>query len=420
MHPNNCVGVVAYEADYAATWGRKCRDLLAEYGDEVFGVQVDPSSRAADRWDILGRKDSFKTAGIGGPIMGRGFNLLIIDDPIKNAEEAMSATILQKHWDWFVSTAENRLEPGASIVVIMHRWHSLDLIGRIKSKFKEIGKPVVDFRLPGLAEADDPLGRQEGQALWPQRYNVEKLEQKRALNPFWFAALYQGRPVPMGGALFKSEWFNRKFDWITEAGPGFEGLIVRETGQRYMHGRIRRIMVVDPSLGGKGSDKCSIGIYGLSDDNKRCFVLFSVSERVPVEDIVPRLDRLARAWKVDVCLMEANGFQVMLAKSARDKLPCQVREIDPQGKSKVVRATNALELACAGDLLTPDASSSPWLTDWMTEHCEWSGQDGDIDDQCDCTSYACIELRSRDRNTSREGPTSGKTKAGWNGWAPRR
>ncbi|MFH1268597.1 MAG: terminase family protein, partial [Planctomycetota bacterium] len=128
--PERRVILVGYEADFAANWGYKAREVLAQCG-QLFGVRVVRTRSAAHRWDLEGREGGMTTAGVGGPITGKGAHLLIIDDPVKNDEEARSATRRQKQWEWWQSVASTRLRPGGLVMLIQTRWHRDDLSGRI-------------------------------------------------------------------------------------------------------------------------------------------------------------------------------------------------------------------------------------------------------------------------------------------------
>lgn len=215
--PTKNVGVASYEADFSATWGRKAREVLESRGPEVFGVQVDQTTRAASHWRVKEIKrgrpvyGSMITAGLGGPLTGRGLHLLIIDDPIKTAVEAQSKKARQKVWDWYTSTAATRLEPGGKVIVIMTRWHEDDLAGRLLKEMRdETGRKFRYFNFPALAENNDPLGRKPGEALWPQRYNREYLEkEKQAAGPYVWNALYQGHPAAQKGGIFDPDDFIR-------------------------------------------------------------------------------------------------------------------------------------------------------------------------------------------------------------------
>jgi predicted phage terminase large subunit-like protein len=205
--PDRRVILASYEADFAAGWGRKVRDLLQEHGPGVFGVSVRRDSTAANRWGVEGRPGGMDTAGVGGPITGKGADLLVIDDPVKNAEEAASPTFRAKTWDWYASTAYTRLEPGGAVVLIQTRWHADDLAGRILAGADSGGEPWDVLNLPALAEDADPLGRAPGEALWPERFDTARLgDIRRTIGEHYFAALYQQRPTPREGGFFRRSW----------------------------------------------------------------------------------------------------------------------------------------------------------------------------------------------------------------------
>jgi len=150
--------------------------------------------------------------GRGGSITGRGADILIIDDPIKDAEEAMSPTLRQKLWDWFTQVAMTRLMTKFAAVVVVHtRWHEDDLIGRITDPSNpcysedEAAKWKI-INLPAISLDDDPLGRQPGEALWPERFDLDFLNAAKTLDPRGFSALYQQRPTPDDGDLFRADW----------------------------------------------------------------------------------------------------------------------------------------------------------------------------------------------------------------------
>lgn len=212
-HPENRVILCSYEAGFAAKWGGEARDILSEHG-QLFGVRVSDETSARDDWRLDGREGGMVTAGAGGPITGRGANLLIIDDPVKNARDANSPTVRQAVWDWWQSTALTRLEPDASVLIIQTRWHKHDLAGRLLTEDPDEVDEADDERwevlnLPALAEsAGDELGRKPGDALWPQRWPAERLMRRmRRLGSYVWGALYQQRPTDPEGNYFKRSWF---------------------------------------------------------------------------------------------------------------------------------------------------------------------------------------------------------------------
>jgi predicted phage terminase large subunit-like protein len=209
--PDRRVILASYESDFAAQWGRRAKSVILEFGDKVFSqkIRIDPESSASSRWDIYKRRGGMQTSGIGGPLTGKGAHLAIVDDPVKNHEEAASRVVRDSQWEWFKSTFYTRLEPGGAIIIIMTRWHEDDLGGRIIQDMRDGGEKWEILSLPAIAESNnDPLGRKIGDPLWPARYPSDKLEEiRRTLGSYWFAGLYQQRPAPLEGGMFKRDWF---------------------------------------------------------------------------------------------------------------------------------------------------------------------------------------------------------------------
>lgn len=196
--PHLRVIVGAYNQMLANSFNRKARKIATE--------RFSLSDRVAvEDWQTP-QGGGIRAAGVGAGVTGRGADLVIIDDPVKNREEAESPTYRDRVWDWYTDDLYTRLEPGASMILIMTRWHEDDLAGRILASERAGDWTIVN--LPALAEANDPLGRSEGAALCPERYDEAALDSiKEVLGSRSFAALYQQRPQPAEGALFKREWF---------------------------------------------------------------------------------------------------------------------------------------------------------------------------------------------------------------------
>lgn len=213
-NPDKRVILCSYEADFAAGWGQKVRDLIQEY-NYIYGVSINDGSAARNRWDLAGNSGGMVTAGVGGPITGKGASILIIDDPVKNAEQANSPTYREKAKDWYRSTAYTRLEPNGAVVVIQTRWHEDDLGGWLLSESDE------DWDVLSL-----PAINEEGEPLWPDRFNLERLlEIKKELGSYWFSAMYQQNPQPTEGGLLKRNWI-RYYDKL----PGSASNHVTYTG----------------------------------------------------------------------------------------------------------------------------------------------------------------------------------------------
>ena len=201
--PEDNVIVTSYGQELADEWGRLARDTMEEYGGPVFGLTVSDDTSARKRWVVEGHRGGFRAAGIGSGITGRGADLLIIDDPVKNETEAFSATIHQRNIEWWASTASTRLEPNGVVILMMTRWHPNDLAGFLLGE----DEPWEVLSLPALASGDDELGRAEGEALWPARYDEGALEvirqrNQRILGGYYWNAMYQQKPELPEGLLF--------------------------------------------------------------------------------------------------------------------------------------------------------------------------------------------------------------------------
>jgi predicted phage terminase large subunit-like protein len=208
MWPDKKVILSTYEANFAATWGRRVRNIIKQDGHRV-GVFLAEDATASNNWETQ-QGGGMMTAGIGGPITGKGFHLGLIDDAHKNWQEAQSSTIRNMIKDWFDSTFYTRAEPGATIVVLMTRWHEDDLIGYLMREKRDDG--WVHVRIPAIAEdwngEEDVLGRQVGEALCPERYDITALNRIKAnMTPMMWNALFQQRPAPMEGSIFlRKNW----------------------------------------------------------------------------------------------------------------------------------------------------------------------------------------------------------------------
>lgn len=206
-HPEIELVVASYNADKAREFGYEVRDIVrsSEYQALFPGVGLKEDSRAADRWNTEAG-GSFRAVGIGTALTGRGADVLLIDDPIKDDEEADSELRRERIWSWYSSVAYTRLSPGGRVVVIQTRWHEDDLTGRLLAEQGKGGDKWTILELPAILSS--------GEALWPERYPLEHLERiKRVTLPRHWSALYQQRPSPEEGAYYKRDWF-RYYDEV--------------------------------------------------------------------------------------------------------------------------------------------------------------------------------------------------------------
>lgn len=212
LHPEKSLIFGTYNNTFAEDIGRAVRtNIKSSQHQQTFPDHVlKEGSASASR---LETSDGGILAfvGRGGTVTGRGGHGIVIDDPIKDREEADSPAIRNKLWEWFTQVIATRLMTADSfIMIIQTRWHEDDLVGRLTDPRNPYYDPaeakkwtVID--LPSLADENDPMGRKKGEALWPERFPVEFLEGQRTLDPRGFQALYQGKPSSETGTFFLAE-----------------------------------------------------------------------------------------------------------------------------------------------------------------------------------------------------------------------
>lgn len=212
-YPERWVAITSYAAELAFTLSRNARDNY-ENGGGTIG-----DTFAVKHWET-GQGGGLWATGVGGPATGKGFHFGIIDDPLKNSEEAGSETIREKQKDWYRSTFSTREEPGGAVIIVLTRWHEDDLAGwLLNSEGGDDDEPerwhIVS--MPAIAEESpkfpatctvEPDERNDGEPLCPERYPLEKLRKiSRRIGAYFWAALYQQRPQPLDGDLFRRSNF---------------------------------------------------------------------------------------------------------------------------------------------------------------------------------------------------------------------
>lgn len=218
-NPDHWVGLNSYAATLAYTLSRNARSNFIRAGG-----QMNPKSTGVSHWETM-MGGGMWAAGVGGSITGKGFQLGIIDDPLKNQEWAASEVIREKQKDWYKSTFATREEPNGAIILILTRWHDDDLAGWLldlesdededHENWHIVSMPAIYTGVHPAYPATctvEPDGRSIGDPLCEERYPLEKLERLRTrVDEFW-EPLYQQNPSPPEGEIFKTEW------WDMEAG----------------------------------------------------------------------------------------------------------------------------------------------------------------------------------------------------------
>lgn len=215
LYPAWDIGVASYSDTMAEDMGADVRAIMASAQfRQAFPhhqLRKGGTSKSNIQTTAGGRR---VFVGRGGALTGRGMNLGIGDDLFKDHEEARSQTIRDQAWNWFTKVFMTRRMGRKLVILTMTRWHSDDIIGRITDPenphYNAIeAKKWKIIRLPAIAEENDPLGRQEGEALWEDAYGLDFLQSQQRLDPLGFAALYQQRPTVADGVLFRRENIQR-------------------------------------------------------------------------------------------------------------------------------------------------------------------------------------------------------------------
>lgn len=404
--PDHRIILASYEADFAATWGGEVRDVI-EAEPEVFGFTVDRRSKARNRWSLRGHLGGMHTAGIGGPITGKGAHLFIIDDPVKNDVEAQSEAIQERNWNWYRTVAHTRLrrdEDGtmpAVILLIQTRWHEADLAGKILDEHGERWEVV---NLPALAEEGDPLGRRPGEPLCPELHPLEDLEEARAVSASAWSALYQQRPTAEGGGRFRRQnfryWSTARADqdYYRLHGPLGDELVPKAGALRFT--------TID--LAGTTKRKSDWSVFAVWDlipariDNEGrdrpslLLLVDRVRERVESVDHLHLLEQVDAMYDPAWHGIEEEKFGLTLVQSAiRSGFPIIPL---PTDRDKWVRSEIAATMIANGRIFFPRAA--PWLSEW--EHELLLFPNAAHDDQVDVLSHAAIvadQRRSRPKRT---------------------
>jgi predicted phage terminase large subunit-like protein len=385
------VMLASYEAEFAAEWGRKARDIISEAGP-WYGIKVREDVAARNSWEItkwnpgihryLPTGGGMKTAGVLGPLTGRGADLAIIDDPIKNAEEAFSPVYRQKTWDWFVSTMYTRLEPGASVIMILTRWHEDDIAGRIIAQMIAGGEQWELINIPAIAEEGDLLGREVGEALWPDRYDIETLRTTEAtIGSYWFSALYQQRPIPVGKGIF-SQGHLRRYEETTDS-----YLLVQPDGTKIITPKAmcRVFSTMDLAVSTKTTADYTVLSTWAVDRLNNLMLINSRKIRLEGPDQLPLMQQVYNQYHPVSMHVEKVAYQLALIQSAlRAGLP--VLPITPD-KDKISRALAAAARMQMGTIYFP-VYADYLLGEEGFETELWRFPAAAHDDQVDTLSYA--------------------------------
>ncbi len=293
-NPNHEFISCSYSGSLAMGFSRKVRQLLREPTYKTaFQTRLDPDSQSAEAW-LTSDGGGYVAAGVGGGITGKGAHILLIDDPVKNREDAESQNNRDANWDWYTSTAYTRLAPGGGVLVILTRWHDDDLAGRLLKAASEGGDHWEVVKYPALAEEDEEF-REAGEALHPERYDVEALQRiQRAVGPRDWTALYQQNPVADDGDYFTREMI-RYYD------P--EDIELDE---------MRYYAAWDLAIGKRDRNDYTVGMVIGVNEYDQLFVMDVIRGRFDGFELVEQILDLYETWRPSIIGIEKGHIEMAL------------------------------------------------------------------------------------------------------------
>lgn len=293
-HPDHEFISCSYSGSLAMGFSRKVRQLLREPTYKTaFQTRLDPDSQSAEAWLTTGG-GGYVAAGVGGGITGKGAHVLVIDDPVKNREDAESQNNREANWDWYTSTAYTRLAPGGGVLVILTRWHDDDLAGRLLKAGSEGGDEWTVVKYPAIAEEDEDF-RDQGDALHPERYDVKALKQiQRAVGPRDWSALYQQNPVADDG-----DYFSRQ-------------MIQYYDREDLDYNQMRYYCAWDLAIGKRDRNDFSVGMVIGVDEMDCLYVIDVVRGKFDGFELVEQILDLYESWKPSIVGIEKGHIEMAL------------------------------------------------------------------------------------------------------------
>jgi predicted phage terminase large subunit-like protein len=360
-YPERHVILGSHGDDFASDWGLKVRNDFEL--NKRMRTRVSPFRRRNNDWQTT-EGGGMRSMGVGGSVVGRGGDLIVVTDPHKSWKETQSPARRQEVWDWFNADVYSRLEPGASIVVEHTRWHERDLTGYLLEEHED---GWVHIRLPALAEDDDLLDRPAGAALCEERFTKERLEKiKVIIGSFMFACLYQQRAMPLAGGHIQRDWFRR---WTPRDLPAKFDERLQSWDMAFKDLKTSSY-VVGQAWGRAGA---------------KYYLLDQWRERLSFVNTIKRVKAFsARHSDILEKLIEdkANGPAVICA--LEEEVPGLIA-VNPQG-SKESRLIAVSPLIEAGNVYIPDRSVASWVDDFVEEVVNFPAAAND--DQVDAMTMA--------------------------------
>tara|TARA_R110002126_G_scaffold76632_4_gene191326 strand:- start:876 stop:2648 length:1773 start_codon:yes stop_codon:yes gene_type:complete len=408
-HPTLLVGLGSYNTDFASRFGAKARDLVKAHPE--LGINVRKDAQGSELWKVEGHRGQMLCAGREGGFTGEGWNLGVIDDPLKDAIEALSPTTRGNLENFWVSVFDSRRMPHEARLAMLYpeedhdpdlfsvcilmatRWHQGDLWGYVRenedSSWYFLNMPAIAFEDEESLEYGDPrrcvLGRSPGDPLEPRLYNRETLN-ARANSPkgkFWFNALWQGTPKMEAGGVIPASFGI----YSTPHVPELEEPILQIGTEKIKKLRCYEFATVDLAATTKSRSDYSVYAHWLVTPlpNRR-LVLWAVHRRkLETPDLGPWIRGLSALYSPSFVGIENQTFGLSLLQQLRREGGVSTRPLIADG-DKLSRALPFGDLVRAERVFIPEEAS--WREEWIDEHLVFDK--GNHDDQVDCSAYAAI------------------------------
>lgn len=396
--PDLPIIVASYGEQLAERNGETIRNLI-QWNTSKLGIDIEHGSSAKKRWRLEGHKGGVLSAGIGSGMTGWASGLTIIDDPIKDRQEADSETYRERVWGWWRDVAQTRLAPGAPVVLVLTRWHTDDLAGRLLAA--EDGHRWRVVNIPAQADHDPAKGETDRLGRKPGEYIISARRERDPKNPTapgrpmadsdWekikvgvgsrtWNALYQGRPSPAGGGVFRRDWWREYTQpmWL-ELPDG-----TRRTTNPGDHVIISADFAFKDTA---ASDYVAIGVWLRRGPN--AYLLDQIHDRLDFLASMRALRTLAARWpQAALKLVEDKANGTAIINTLSRTIPGIVPEVPRGGKTE--RANAVVPFVEAGNVWLPAVEIAPWIDAYIEEMAAFPT--GKHDDQVDQTTQALNRL----------------------------
>lgn len=372
--PNRKIIQASNTAELAVGFGRRVRNLVkSERYAQIFpDTTLSPDSKAAGRWNTNHQGEYF-AVGVAGRLAGRGADLLIIDDPHSEQEAAInSVNMYNTVYEWYKLGPRQRLQPGASIIIVVTRWSKIDLPGQIlKRAVNDEGADEWEIiQLPAIVDEHT----EDERSVWPGFWSLEELQATRATVDIQnWQSQYQQNPTSEEGALIKREWWKT---WPHETTPKVEFVI----------------QAWDTAFLAKETADFSActtwGIWQDDDGVSQIILLDALQERLEFPDLKVRAQQLYKKYKPDAFIVEAKAAGIPLTFELR-RMGIPVNEFKPnRGNDKIARVNAISDIFKSGLVWAP---ATRWAEEVIEQCAEFPH--GDADDLVDTVSMALLRYR---------------------------